>query len=147
MSPFHMRQRIRIRGVVQGVGFRPFVYRTAREFNLAGFVRNDGDGVTLEIEGTEDDLVRFHDALNNQAPPLARITNINTDALSASGETDFRIVTTGGDGPATTLISPDVSLCADCRSELLDPADRRYRYPFINCTNCGPRFTIVSSIP
>ncbi|MBD3867891.1 MAG: carbamoyltransferase HypF [Acidobacteria bacterium] len=141
------RQRFIIRGIVQGVGFRPFAYRTARNCGLAGFVRNDGNGVTLEIEGRREDLQRFHEALKDHAPPLARITAIETEELLTDGGTGFRIVTTGRDGTATTLISPDVSLCADCRAELLDPANQRYRYPFINCTNCGPRFTIVSAIP
>ena len=146
MSPIK-REQVRIRGIVQGVGFRPFVYRTACALNLSGFVRNDGGGVTLEIEGDEPDLVRFHEALRTEAPPLSRIIEIDSGEMPPLGESGFRIVATDQEGTATTLISPDISLCDDCRRELMDPADRRHRYPFINCTNCGPRYTIVAAIP
>ncbi len=110
-------------------------------------MRNDASGVILEIEGEPDGLQRFHGALARDAPPLARITGCEIEELPATGEPGFRIVVTDQDGTATTLISPDISLCDDCRRELLDPGDRRYRYPFINCTNCGPRYTIVRAMP
>ncbi len=138
------RRRYRARGVVQGVGFRPFVYRLAREHRLGGYVLNDGDGVLIEAEG--DELDRFAIALEESAPPLARVESVTAEALTPIGETEFRIVESVASG-RSALIPPDIATCDDCLRELFDPADRRYRYPFVNCTQCGPRFTIVRAVP
>ena len=141
------RQRLTVRGIVQGVGFRPFVYGLALRLGLAGFVRNDSAGVTIEVEGEPAALERFALALQAEAPPLARIDRLERCVLPAQGETGFAILASGLQAARRTLIAPDSATCADCLRELHDPADRRFRYPFINCTNCGPRFTIVLDIP
>lgn len=141
------RQRLRIDGIVQGVGFRPFVYRLASELALAGFVLNDSRGVLVEIEGTPDLVDAFGHRLRAECPPLARIVGIEAISLPADGSSGFVIAHSDDGQPPQTLISPDVAVCEDCLRELFDPADRRYRYPFINCTNCGPRFTIVEGVP
>ncbi len=141
------RQHIRVQGIVQGVGFRPFVYRLATDLGLSGFVRNDGAGVTIEVEGRAQELDRFRAALTAEAPPLSHIESLTVEPLAPSGGSTFAIIESDTQQARNTLISPDVALCADCLTELLDPADRRYRYPFINCTNCGPRFTIVLDTP
>ncbi len=140
------RRRIRIRGVVQGVGFRPFVYGLARRHGLGGFVLNDGEGVLVEAEGARAALDAFAESLRSEAPPLARVTSIESEPLPLGGASAFTIATSAPTG-RTALISPDVATCDDCLRELFDPSDRRYRYPFVNCTNCGPRFTIVRSVP
>ena len=136
-----------MRGVVQGVGFRPFVYRLALEEELAGFIGNDTDGVTIEVEGTAERVEAFLRRLSAEAPPLARIDSIAARELAATGEAGFRIVASEVLGRVSTGIPADAATCPDCLRELLDPADRRYRYPFLNCTNCGPRFTITRRIP
>ena len=141
------RRRLRINGIVQGVGFRPFVYRLANRYELSGFVNNDSHGVCIEIEGPLDRLEEFSDALALQAPPLSKIGEITTEELRPTGEDAFRIAVTRRSTTAVTHISPDVAVCDDCLAELLDPADRRHQYPFTNCTNCGPRYTIVRRIP
>jgi hydrogenase maturation protein HypF len=141
------RTGIRISGVVQGVGFRPFVYRLASEANLAGFIGNDTDGVTIEIEGPAVRIQAFLARLTSETPPLARIDSVATSDLAPNGETGFRIVASEVLGRVSTGIPADAATCADCLRELLDPADRRYRYPFLNCTNCGPRYTITRRIP
>ena len=143
-SPTRERRRLRARGVVQGVGFRPFVYRLAREHGLSGYVLNDGDGVLIEIEGGE--LDRFAVDLRSRAPALARIESLTSEVVEPLGEGEFSIVESVASGH-TALIPPDVATCGECLRELFDPADRRYRYPFINCTQCGPRFTIVRAVP
>jgi hydrogenase maturation protein HypF len=132
---------------VQGVGFRPFVYRLATEEGLAGFVGNDTNGVVIEIEGPADRLAAFCRRLESEAPPLARIDSVTVAAVTATGESGFRIVASAAEGQVSTGIPADAATCADCVRELLDPGDRRYRYPFLNCTNCGPRFTITRRIP
>jgi hydrogenase maturation protein HypF len=142
--PTRERRRFRVRGVVQGVGFRPYVYRLAQRHRLGGFVLNDGDGVVIEAEGEELDL--FALALGPQAPPLARVESVTAQAVTPLGELQFRILDSKPVGKAT-LIPPDVATCDECLRELFDPADRRYRYPFLNCTQCGPRFTIVRGVP
>ena len=144
-----MRQRraVLVRGVVQGVGFRPFVFRLAHETHLAGFIGNNTDGVTIEIEGPSSHLEQFLARLRTDAPPMARIDSVAVHDLAPTGESDFRIVTSQVLGQVSTGIPADAATCSDCLRELLDPADRRYRYPFINCTNCGPRFTITRRIP
>ncbi|MFQ6115963.1 MAG: carbamoyltransferase HypF, partial [bacterium] len=141
------RNRIQINGIVQGVGFRPFVYRLAQEYKLGGFVNNSSDGVLIEVEGTPDSLKAFRKRLQTEAPPLARIVDWHLEEINPIGEADFSIKASQHEAPPITLISPDISICEDCLGELFDPTDRRFRYPFINCTNCGPRYTIVHSIP
>jgi hydrogenase maturation protein HypF len=142
--PTTERRRFRVRGVVQGVGFRPFVYGLARRHELGGFVLNDGEGVLIEAEGSAVD--RFAVELVSEAPPLARIASVSTQEIEPLGETGFAIVESRADG-RSALIPPDVAICDDCLRELFDAADRRYRYPFLNCSQCGPRFTIVRSVP
>jgi hydrogenase maturation protein HypF len=143
----HERKSIRVRGVVQGVGFRPFVYRLATEEGLAGLIGNDTDGVIIELEGPEARIAAFLARLTAETPPLARIDTVSTSDLTPTGETSFRIVASEVLGQVSTGIPADAATCSDCLRELLDPADRRYRYPFLNCTNCGPRFTITRRIP
>jgi len=142
------RLRVRVAGTVQGVGFRPHVYRLATELGLAGYVLNDTHGVLLEIEGISSAVERFVERLTEEAPPLARIEAVTPQDVPPTGEPEFTIVTSreaGGDPDAP--VSPDTTTCAECLAEVLDPTDRRYRYPFTNCTNCGPRFTIVTGVP
>jgi len=146
MTTVVSRRRFRVRGVVQGVGFRPFVHGLAARRGLGGFVLNDGEGVVIEVEGDEKALDEFADALQAEAPRLARVERVLAETLAASGDRDFRIVASRTEGQAA-LIPPDVATCDECLRELFDPADRRYRYPFLNCTQCGPRFTIVREVP
>ncbi|MDD4312784.1 MAG: acylphosphatase, partial [Eubacteriales bacterium] len=141
-----VRYRIQVRGIVQGVGFRPFVYREALRFALSGFVQNTSSGVTIEIEGEPAACAAFCSALRENAPPLSRIQNIDQTEVPATGERGFFIHSSAG-GEKTALISPDIGICEDCKRELFSKGDRRYRYPFINCTNCGPRFSIIEDIP
>ena len=147
IGPHFSRRRIVVRGVVQGVGFRPFVYRLATEDGLSGSIGNDTDGVTIEIEGPPAQLDNFLDRLRAEAPPLSRIDSVDVRELSPTGDSGFRILASEVLGRVNTGIPADAATCADCLRELLDPADRRYRYPFLNCTNCGPRFTITRHIP
>jgi hydrogenase maturation protein HypF len=137
----------RVEGTVQGVGFRPFVYRLAREEDLAGYVLNDQRGVLLEVEGHPAALDRFLGRMRSEAPPLAAVDKVSCDSVAPEGSREFRIVESARRGDPDALVAPDTTTCAACLSELSDPADRRYRYPFINCTNCGPRFTIVRGVP
>ncbi|HEV2582872.1 MAG TPA: Sua5/YciO/YrdC/YwlC family protein, partial [Ktedonobacteraceae bacterium] len=141
------RQRIVIQGIVQGVGFRPFVYGQALRWNLVGFVLNDSNGVTIEVEGPPDALDSFQRALREEIPPLARIDSIFTELVPVLHDSAFAITHSQAGIERNTLISPDTATCSDCLHELFDPVDRRYRHPFINCTNCGPRFTIVQDVP
>lgn len=143
-APQRTRCRIRVRGVVQGVGFRPFVYSLAQGLGLAGFVLNDAEGVVVEIEGVR--IAAFLEALRNEAPPLARIEAIETDEIAARGDSDFRIEESVG-GQARTRISPDVAVCEACLDDLFDPASRFHLYPFVTCTHCGPRFTLTRRLP
>jgi hydrogenase maturation protein HypF len=138
---------VQVCGVVQGVGFRPFVYRLAQEEGLAGLIGNDTDGVTIEIEGTDERVAAFLVRLRSEIPPLARIDSIAVRELALTGQVGFQIVASEVIGRVSTGIPADAATCPDCLRELLDPADRRYRYPFLNCTNCGPRFTITRRIP
>jgi len=141
-----VRCAIRVRGAVQGVGFRPFVWRLASEMRLAGWVRNDGEGVAIEIEGVAPDLDRFVVRLRGEAPRMARIDSVETGPLAVAGDAGFSIAASGA-GKVATAVTPDAATCPDCLAELFDPADRRYRYAFINCTQCGPRFTITRKLP
>lgn len=141
------RALLQVRGVVQGVGFRPFVFRLAQEEELAGFIGNDTDGVTIEVEGAASRVETFALRLRAEAPPLSRIDSVAIQSIAPTGETGFRIVASEVLGRVSTGIPADAATCADCLRELMDPGDRRYRYPFLNCTNCGPRFTITRRIP
>ena len=142
-----VRRQIDVSGIVQGVGFRPYVYRLATERGLRGVIRNTSAGVTIEVQGPAERVESFVEHLPTDAPPLSRITNFVVREVECNGERDFRILHSEAGEEVKTLISPDVAICPDCLRELFDRADRRYRYPFINCTNCGPRFTIVRDIP
>ncbi|MEP7021452.1 MAG: carbamoyltransferase HypF, partial [Pseudonocardiales bacterium] len=144
------RKRFRITGVVQGVGFRPFVHRLASELGLSGFVGNDALAVFAEVQGTDSALAEFARRLPIEAPPLAAVATIDVQPIAATSVLDagFTVVASrGGAGAARTLVPPDVATCPACLSELFDPADRRYRHPFITCTDCGPRFTIIQDLP
>ncbi|MGW7329631.1 carbamoyltransferase HypF [Streptomyces sp. NPDC054840] len=141
------RRRITVRGVVQGVGFRPYVYTRATGLGLAGHVTNTPDGVVAEVEGAPAAVVRFCERLAADAPPLAVVDAVDHWEVPVAGGTGFTIIASRTGGPARTLVSPDVATCADCLTELADPADRRHRHPFITCTHCGPRFTIVTGLP
>lgn len=146
------RCAVQVQGVVQGVGFRPFVYRLATEEALSGFIGNDTSGVTIEIEGADAHVEAFLRRLQSETPPLARIDSVAVQeaplAEASSGQpATFQIISSEVKGRVSTGIPADAATCPDCLRELLDPADRRYRYPFLNCTNCGPRFTITRRIP
>lgn len=140
-------RHIRVNGIVQGVGFRPFVYHLARSLNLAGEVSNTSSGVRIHAEGPSSVLDAFERDLREKAPPLAHVTEVASEPAPLRGLESFTILVSHGEGKTATLISPDVAVCADCLREMFDPADRRHRYPFINCTNCGPRYTIIDDIP
>ena len=142
-----LREAITVRGVVQGVGFRPFVYRLAMEEGLAGFIGNDSGGVTIEVEGRADRIDSFRRRLQAEAPPLSRIDFVIAQSVPPKEERNFLIVASESSGQVSTGIPADAAACSDCLRELLDPKDRRFRYPFLNCTNCGPRFTITRRIP
>ena len=139
--------RIHITGIVQGVGFRPFVYNLATRLDLKGWVKNTSAGVDIEVDGEQNILDDFIRALRDEAPPLSRIDDFTASFGPGNGFTQFDIIHSESVDGAFQPISPDVSICDDCLRELFDPNDRRYRYPFINCTNCGPRFTIIKDIP
>ncbi|MCB2229629.1 carbamoyltransferase HypF [bacterium] len=141
------RRRIRVSGTVQGVGFRPFVYRLAIRHGLGGFVCNDDRGVLVEIEGATDSIVLFEQQLTASAPPQASITRLEGESIVPSNVRTFDILPSKRNGSAETRISPDIAVCDDCLKEMFDPGDRRFAYPFINCTNCGPRYSIVDGIP
>lgn len=141
------RVRARVDGTVQGVGFRPFVYRLAVELGVSGFVRNDSRGVLVEAEAERDVLERFLARLPAEAPAAARVAEITTRAIPATGAAGFRIRHSTRRALARTEVAPDLATCPDCLAELFDASDRRHRYPFINCTACGPRYTIVREVP
>src|SRR5258707_331327 len=141
------RKVIDVAGIVQGVGFRPFVYRLANECGLTGLIANTPAGVSIEVQGEAEAVERFLERLPKEVPPRTKITVLAPREAELQPETEFRIAPSRMDAAARALISPDVSVCADCLRELMNPRDRRFRYPFINCTNCGPRFTITRDIP
>lgn len=142
-----VRRSVRVTGVVQGVGYRPFVHRLATAAGLAGEVGNDAEGVFIEIEGPHPAVERFIAALRTTAPPLAQVDRVEVIPVPLRNSDGFAVVGSRGAATVATTVPPDVALCGDCRRELFDPADRRYRYPFITCTNCGPRFTITTALP
>jgi len=142
-----VRAAIRVEGVVQGVGFRPFVYSLATRLGLAGWVGNDVDGVFAQVEGAAESVQDFLESVRRDAPPLARVDRVTAEPMTPDGAAGFTIVPSDTTGRRRALVSADSATCADCLRELADPADRRFGYPFINCTNCGPRFTIVRDVP
>ncbi len=145
----HLRRRVRVlvKGVVQGVGFRPYIYQLAHSHNLKGWVLNSSQGVIIEVEGEDKDIDIFLENLKPKAPPRASIESINVEKMPLENDDTFVIKESVEEEGKFILISPDISICDKCLHELFDPQDRRYRYPFINCTNCGPRFTIIEEIP
>ena len=143
----HAAKKIEVNGIVQGVGFRPFVYNLADQYDLKGEVANTAAGVSILIEGSPQNILAFETALTTKCPPLAHVVEISGRTESVKPFAEFRIVKSRGQAQMATLISPDVSICDDCRQELFDPKDRRFRYPFINCTNCGPRWSIIRQLP
>ncbi|MFH1625398.1 MAG: carbamoyltransferase HypF [Pseudomonadota bacterium] len=142
------RVTIRVKGIVQGVGFRPFVYNLARKYGLSGWVYNSSGGVEIEAEGGGQDIERFVSEIRERPPILARIERVEVQAkLPLKGDSRFEIRESLKEDGQFVPVSPDISVCGECLTELFDPKDRRYRYPFINCTNCGPRFTIINGVP
>src|ERR1700756_1362016 len=142
-----LRAKITVHGAVQGVGFRPFVYRLATQLRLNGWVLNSSQGVFIEVEGPLDLVHEFVARLEKEKPPLAIIQSFESSFLDIVGYQSFEIRYSDDTGPKTALILPDIAICADCLRDLLDPSNRRYRYPFTNCTNCGPRFSIIEELP
>ncbi len=141
------RYKVTVQGIVQGVGFRPFIYQQAVARRLTGYVTNTSHGVELEVEGEGPDLDDFIRTLRQDPPPLSRVTSLEVKPLASRGDSEFTILKSQAQETRSALISPDVAICPDCLREMRDPLDRRYRYPFINCTNCGPRYTIIKDIP
>lgn len=146
-APEAARLRLMVRGVVQGVGFRPFVHRLATAHGLTGWILNNTEGVSIEVEGSAPALARFRAGLLTDKPPLAVIEHVQATSLPPVGYREFTIQSSREQESGFVLVSPDIATCADCLREMADPADRRYRYPFTNCTNCGPRFSIIRDIP
>ena len=142
-----VRRRYSFRGIIQGVGFRPTIYRCAIELDLSGWVQNRRSEVVTEIQGTQQAIGRFREHLNRLLPRAARIDSDEWEPVDPTGETEFRIVASQSSNFRFPPIPPDLALCPDCRRELLDPTDRRFLYPFITCTQCGPRYTIVEDTP
>lgn len=141
------RRRLTIQGTVQGVGFRPFVYRLAAEMGMGGWVVNSSQGVVIEVEATALTLDRFVTRLHHELPPHASICDFRTQGIPALGERDFQIRHSDGNGAKSALILPDLAICPDCLRDITDPSNRRYRYPFTNCTHCGPRYSIIRALP
>ena len=141
------RLRITIRGAVQGVGFRPFVYKLARELGLTGWVNNSSQGVFIEVEGNSENLSQFILRLKEEKPPRSSIHSLESSFLDPLQFEKFEIRESDDSGEKTAIVLPDIAVCSDCLAELADSMDRRYQYPFINCTNCGPRFSIIESLP
>jgi hydrogenase maturation protein HypF len=139
--------RIQISGIVQGVGFRPFVYNLANRLEVHGWIRNTSSGVEIQVDGSPENLERFIQSLKAESPTLARIDQLQVQKCPADGFSRFEILESQSIPGGFIPVSPDVGMCNDCKNELYDPGDRRYRYPFINCTNCGPRFTIIKDLP
>lgn len=145
--PLEMNRKLEITGIVQGVGFRPFVYQLAHRYRLNGFTLNNTVGVSVEIEGKENDVKAFIAALQSELPLLARIDTLSSEEAEYVGYTDFEIIHSETDNNKSALVSPDIAICENCLNEMQDPKDRRYNYPFINCTDCGPRYSIIETVP
>lgn len=141
------RLRVIVRGAVQGVGFRPFVYRLASELKLNGWVSNSSQGVFVELEGPRTALDAFSIRLRKEKPPRAIIQSLESSFLDAIGYSGFEIRESETAGDKSALILPDIATCVDCLGEVFDSTNRRFRYPFTNCTNCGPRFSIIEALP
>lgn len=141
------RWKIRLLGTVQGIGFRPFVYRLAKRYDLDGFVLNDARGAEIEIQGDPSDVEAFFESFHSELPPLALISEENREEIPPRPERGFQIRKSEDSSDRLAFVTPDAHVCDDCLAEMRDPKDRRYRYPFINCTNCGPRFTIIRKVP
>jgi hydrogenase maturation protein HypF len=141
------RKKLGVTGLVQGVGFRPFVYRLARSHNLAGWVRNTSRGVEIEVEGEPSSLDLFVSQLSREAPALSRVEGVVSEDVTPLAQETFEILASENLPGAEAVIPPDVGLCPDCAREIRDPGDRRFQYPFTNCTNCGPRFTLIRQVP
>ena len=146
-SPVIEGRRIEVRGTVQGVGFRPWVYRLAVEEGLSGRVRNDARGVTIEAFGRPEALEAFFRRFGKEAPPAAFLREVRVETIPAESLHGFAIVPSEGEGARRVSIPPDLATCPECLREVQDPADRRHLYPFTNCTHCGPRFTIARDVP
>ena len=142
-----VRANIVVKGVVQSVGFRPFIHRLAKEHRLKGWVLNSTEGVVIEVEGERGGVEAFIADISPKAPPLAVVEKVDAAFLPPVGYSSFVIQPSREGEDGLVLVSPDIATCPDCLRELFDPQDRRYRYPFTNCTNCGPRFTIIEDIP
>ena len=145
--PEERRVLVKVRGIVQGVGFRPFIYQLAARYGLCGWVRNQSDGVEIEVAGLPALLRDFVADISAKAPPLSKVVSVEATELQYAPLEGFKIIASNAVMARSTLISPDACTCGDCLRELLDPEDRRFHYPFINCTNCGPRYTIIKDIP
>jgi hydrogenase maturation protein HypF len=143
----YRRLRISIRGAVQGVGFRPFIYRLASESRLAGWVNNSSRGVIVEVEGSEEQLQSFLLRIDREKPPRSYIQSLESSFLDPAGYTRFEIRESDDTGEKSVIVLPDIATCSECLQEIKDPSNRRYQYPFTNCTNCGPRFTIIEALP
>ena len=141
------RLLIRVSGVVQGVGFRPFVHALAGRYALSGFVRNEGDGVRIEVEGPPDAVARFRDDLSKRPPEGALVAEIRIEELPATGQRGFAVVPSRDPVGGLGFAPADAATCPECLAELFDPSDRRHRYPFISCSRCGPRFTVITALP
>jgi len=141
------RVRYLFTGIVQGVGFRPFIYRLAVRHGLTGFVQNRPDGVLVQVEGTPPAIDSFFSSVGKELPPMANITGVESSEIKIAGDAGFQIIVSDQEGQGNVHITPDSAVCADCLKELFDPTGRRFHYPFINCTNCGPRLTIINDIP
>ena len=142
-----IRQRIKVNGIVQGVGFRPFVYNLAIKNNLNGFVSNTSDGVVIELEGAAIIVDQFLESMSDALPPLSSILSLESNFIQVANDCSFKIITSQSNNGVSTQISPDAAICRDCLNEISDPDNRRYEYPFTNCTNCGPRYTIIKELP
>lgn len=145
--PLVVNRKVEISGVVQGVGFRPFVYQLAHRYKLNGFILNNTTGARLEVEGPKKTIETFMEALQNELPPLARIDTFSSEAAECVGYTRFQILQSETHSNKSALVSPDIAICSNCLQEMSDPANRRYHYPFINCTDCGPRYSIIKTLP
>src|SRR5579859_4125984 len=141
------RRRVLIQGAVQGVGFRPFIYRLATETGIHGWVINSAQGVVIEAEATGLQLDHFISQIDLQKPPHSFVQHLSVETIPATGENTFEIRHSDDSGSRSTIILPDLATCPDCLREILDPTNRRYRYPFTNCTHCGPRYSIIQKLP